>query len=235
MKERPILFKGEMVRAILDGRKTQTRRMAIDPELSQYYEYAPDVSFTQIGRAIFELHRKSKERPLLIPAFGVSCKYGVPGDRLWVKETWSWVSGVMGSMGKCTLNYRADGAQTVFDGEAVMNKTGKLMTGENKWRPSIFMPRWASRITLEIIKIRVERLQDITEEDAIAEGIEIIAPNDPFGRKWRNYYDRTPEAFSDPRKSYRSLWESINGKDSWDANPWVWVIEWPKYKRENAA
>ena len=177
MKERPILFSAPMVRALLAGTKTQTRRV-IKPRHLAF--------FNQDAAAMLS---DWNERPL---------PYGKPGDRLWVRETWHDASS---SLHSCAL-YRADGIDLHWD----------------KWTPSIHMPRWASRITLEITSVRVERLQEISEADAQAEG-----------------WTRRPEVSTDPqvhkeaaRDWFMDLWESINGPGSWDANPWVWVIEFKR-------
>ncbi len=162
MKERPIMFTGPMVRAILDGRKTQTRRV-IRPQPRWVGD--PGIPF-----------RTEDADPKGI----IQCPYGKPGDQLWVRETWAPNEGDV-LAGKAF--YRADNNTIV-----------------ERWRPSIHMPRWASRITLEITKVRVERLQDISEEDAKAEG-------------------------SAYRTEFRDIWRSIYGDGSWAHNPWVWVIE----------
>lgn len=146
------------------------------------------------------------------------CRYQV-GQKRWVKETFS-AHGSLGRDGRKT--YRAD----ILDGKEPHGL---------KWKPSIFMPRWASRITLEVTQVRAERLQDISEEDAIAEGVE--REPDPFDSEvyWKNYtFDKhTPRpangvgviyGFKDPRKSYATLWNSIHGPGAWDVNPWVFVI-----------
>lgn len=200
MKERPILFSGEMVRAILDGRKTQTRRVARIPR--GYEEWTPEAG---------------SDGTLVLRGQGIStwvdCPYGVPGDRLWARETWRerGTTGIhiAGEQDAEWLEYRADGD---VDGPS--------------WRPSIHMPKWASRITLEVTGVRVERVQDISEEDAIAEGIQV--EDRSFGRAWRNYDSRMPsEWFTHHTASFWSLWDSINAKRgySWESNPPVWVVE----------
>lgn len=201
--EKPILFSGEMVRAILEGRKTQTRRFA-----------AP----------------ASGSFPLSAPNF----KYGNVGDRLWVRETWR--TEVHTGEYKM-IGYRANDTNEDCRPATNLSEFNRLWEKyqDNGWRPSIFMPRWASRITLEITAVRVERLKDISEVDAKAEG---ITPrqyrDDTF---WTNYLKGTKPkggvdgeviAFRSPIESYSSLWNSINGAGSWDANPWVWVIEFKK-------
>jgi hypothetical protein len=180
MKERPILFSGPMVRAILDGSKTQTRR-TFKGTTEHKGPYNP---------AYMEAHQQAN-------GWGSICPYGAPGDRLWVRETFAQdVAGCPGG-----ISYRADHFDPKGDGPA----------HPMKWRPSIFIPRWASRILLEITDVRVQRLQEISDEDARAEGA-IGALNDSIGDNWC-----ACEAFA-------ALWESINGPDSWHANPWVWAI-----------
>jgi hypothetical protein len=180
MKERPILFSAPMVRALLDGSKTQTRRVA----------KLTDAAHVKEPRG----HRRWHPGD---PAASLACPYGQPGDRLWVRETWIDASSALHS---CVI-YRADGNDQACG---------------QPWKPSIFMPRWASRITLEITAVRCERLQDISEADAMADG----APWTPCTYE---HPDWTPY-----RLGYCKLWESINGPDSWSANPWVWVIEFKK-------
>lgn len=179
MKERPILFSGEMVRAILEGRKTQTRRVVKMPPF--------DSSDETLGSYLI--------------AHMDGCPYGQVGDRLWVRETWAYCP-----YRNCFF-YRAD----------------NFPEDKFKWKPSIHMIRAASRITLEITGIRVERLQDISEEDAIAEGIQ----KNPVQFDTRLNYPAGSSAagWHNPKNSFRSLWRSINGKDSWELNPCVWVIE----------
>lgn len=198
MPERPILFSGEMVRAILDGRKTQTRR-PIAPTQPRADGLWP------AGRD-----------PLS------DCPFGAIGDRLWVRETWGryFTDGV----GMHTV-YRADGEHE------------REWLDLGRWRPSIHMPRWASRLTLRITHVRVERLQDISEEDARAEGVE---PGDRLVRCLQT----VPCASGGPsccgstvmaddyRAGFQRVWRSIYGAETWDANPWVWAIS---FEREVAS
>ena len=184
MRERPILFSAPMVRAILAGTKTQTRRAIKAPGIfvsSGAINGHGVVSMTDAG--IRE----------------VRCPYGQPGDRLWVREAW-----------KVDLNhrfYRADGDPG----------------GPVPWTPSIHMPRWASRITLEVTGVRVERPQDISEADAKAEGVHRCLDGLWSGGAWKHL--RRPNCYADPCNAFCDLWASINGPGSWDANPWVWVVE----------
>jgi hypothetical protein len=212
MKERPILFKGEMVRAILEGRKTQTRRvMKPQPILESVFLG---------GRQQNVLTWRDVAEPKGWMMHNM-CPYGQPGDRLFVRESFSGPD-CMDKMGELPampprewsietpIWYWADGEPTFGDW--------------TKPKPSIHMPRWASRITLEITGVRVERLKDIGEADAIAEGVQTETADPWFYHisTERNVYDF---AADEPQGSFRKLWESINGPGSWDANPFVWVVE----------
>lgn len=211
VKDRPILFSAPMVRSILDGRKVQTRRVCKVQPPSTEYELATCVSTTGDKRNQGKQHWILRDGVNVLdssqPYF--SCPYGKTGELLWVKETW-----LPRCNGTAAL-YRADYCETEMAGIAGM------YSDNGRWRPSIFMPRWASRITLEITGVRVERLNEISEADAISEGLDHVPDGAAaFGVKglatsWRN----------DPREAFRALWQSINGPDSWDANPWVWVLE----------
>ena len=205
MKTRPILFSAPMVRAILNGTKTQTRRVV----KARQVEDAPPACFFQWLR----------ER----------CPYGQPGDRLWVRETWQVVDGSERARRIVTDPSPSRGwieyAATVHPGHEP----------PPRWRPSIHMPRWASRITLEVTGVRCERLRDISEADAQAEGVERTVTGDG----WRRYADPSWEAvglppFADARSSFRSLWERINGTGSWDANPWIWVVSFRRLDAKEA-
>jgi len=146
MKERPILFSAAMVNAILSGRKTQTRRVVKPMSRKAGGEYTGWV----------------------LPEYRTDCPYGQPGDRLWVRETFGSMIRNVGGTPHEKLAYRAD------DPNAVMCYSSEGMEVPIKWKPSIHMPRWASRITLEIVSVRVERLNEISEQDAIAEGIKAM-------------------------------------------------------------
>jgi len=169
---KPILFSGPMVRAILDERKTQTRRVV-----------KPQTCY------------KENPRP--------RCPYGHPGDLIWVRETWADVNSYEGP----AICYRADGNH--INGAP-----------EHRWKPSIFMPRWASRLTLKITDVRIEQVQDINREDAIAEGCD-----NPL--KGSELLGISGDYVADERTSFAQLWNSINAKRgySWQSNPWVWVVE----------
>jgi hypothetical protein len=191
--EKPILFSGPMVRAILEGRKTQTRRI-IKPQPSGVPNDPPDITWPR-GESSYEtMLRQVLE----------GCPYPV-GMRLWVRETWAPLPG-----GPCDPS------------NGVIYRASEPENPKWLWKPSIFMPRWASRINLEVTEVRVQRLKDISEEDAKAEGAE-------FGEWYSGYgvfAEPTCEA-SQAKSSYRSgfgfIWENVHGLDSWELNPWVWV------------
>lgn len=222
-KSRPILFSDEMVRAILEGRKTQTRRVS---DLEIYEERYLN------GRA-FEISYKmptssgnmgggeAATRKYFAEKF---CKYGTVGDRLWVREAWAKVPFT------CTWNelpYKRspDGEWNAF------YRTGFDRSAPSSWKPSIHMPRWASRITLEVTGVRVERLQDISDEDANAEGFE-----GTFEHSQGCDYEDCALAggvedcdgeLSTAVDNFQTYWDSFNAKNpshSWAANPWVWAI-----------
>lgn len=189
MKERPILFSAPMVRAILEGKKTQTQRaLRIQPiDVLPIKEDKAGVEWVGL------MQREPEPKGTVF-----RCKYGQPGDRLWVRETFS-------AMGDKTQH-----AAPIFYRADRPDDTGG-------WTPSIHMPRWASRINLEITSIRVERLQDISQADAIAEG---APPSHPSIDRVSSEY-----GYADFSRSwYAQLWDSINGVGSWDANPWVWCV-----------
>lgn len=220
-----MIFNGEMVRAILDGRKTQTRRV-----------------IASVGHDnCLPLQKRTKTKDGIYthvmdaPIYGL-CPFGKIGDRIWVRETWSDVN----LDGAPAVAYRADDeVYDLMEDESLLDEDGAfnyqdprvckcqfaawhsdLISGiEGNWRPSIHMPRWASRLTLEITGVRVERLNSISQEDAQAEGMELTG--------WRPTYsdpDSGGEVWT-PYDNFAQLWESIYGEESWKANPWVWVIE----------
>ncbi|EAV8525347.1 hypothetical protein FEQ43_06845 [Salmonella enterica] len=214
MKERGMIFNAEMVRAILDGRKTQTRRiMAIQPEHSELgLRRVIDSKNGRDNGKYFWSQSDAHGLKMRSKVFG--CPYGEVGDRIWVRETYqgplfdyehmeSYLEDSSKFYKPEFCVYRADGkpAPEFYDAD------DNLHCG---WRPSIHMPRWASRLTLEITGVRVERLNSITESDAEAEGV-------------------TDTGFGDLLvDGYRHLWKSIYGEESWAANPWVWVIEFKR-------
>ncbi|MBN5183637.1 morphogenetic protein [Serratia marcescens] len=222
MKERPVIFNSEMVRAILDGRKTQTRRvMKVQPESSGFglRFITESLNNRDTGKYFWSQSdacgiNKSRSKPFL-------CPFGQVGDRLWVRETFQGplipedeLSEYLGAnpdkfQSPAYCEYAADGGA----------KPEYVDSDENTrygWRPSIHMPRWASRITLEITAVRVERLNDISDGDAIREGCS--AADMKSG-------DCVADVFA-------RLWASIYGAENWHANPWVWVIE---FRREGGS
>lgn len=223
MKELPILFSGPMVQALLAGSKTQTRRLM---KLPSGFEHA-DISLQRMQdgypegtRPVWECHGEPN-------AFSSRCPYGAPGDRMWVKETHyrygKWVRSGKTKNGRQRWRFRAWGGRSVmfpqdFDGISLPKKRTEL--GWHK-RPSIFMPRWASRLVLEVTAVRVERLQDISGRDAKAEGVD----EDDFGPPPEH------EGFVfDYRAGYAQLWDSLNAARGfgWKSNPWVWVVEFKR-------
>jgi len=211
MTDRPILMSAPMVRACLDGSKTQTRR-AIKKQ--------PDAALVSAARLVDKVWcwLSGHDGSIAAKILGHGrCPYGQPGDRLWVRETWAYNPDFGHNIH--FICYRADpGCE--YD--------------VPKWRPSIHMPRGACRIELEVAGVRVERLQEISEADAIAEGIE---PIKSYPGRWKNYLAPSMwdvpllmSACTEPWLSYGSLWDSINGAGAWDANPWVWVVEFKRVK-----
>ncbi len=208
-KERPILFSGPMVRAILEERKTQTRRVV-----------KGRVALEWLAPGMFSPEFVANSKNHL-------CPYGQPGDRLWVRETFTLETnrGLSDESvypppfndGRPVRRFPENGESGLYWQQPhyrATDPTPDLMYEDYytedpncKWTPSIHMPRWASRILLEVTGVSVERLQEISEDDAFAEGIS--------GGDW----------LGDPVGTYRSLWESINGSGSWESNPWVWVVE----------
>ena len=210
MKERPILFSGPMIRALLDGTKTQTRRV-VKPQ-------------PRPGTKLVGIPEGWTEDPAAPDSdgnvTGWRCPYGQPGDRLWVRETFN------GDPSR-GIGYAYRATQPEMDG--------------CPWVPSIHMPRAASRITLEITAVRVERLNKITKEDALSEGIERrpcdcahdgmlreVCPHSEYKTHFKDYADKENLSVVTPGYSFLSLWESINGPGSYHANPWVWVVEFKR-------
>lgn len=240
MKERPILFSGPMVRAILEGRKTQTRRV-VKP-------VGNDDAFVlqDYGNGFWPYRSDDGDTPfkgdMELP---IDCPYGRVGDRLWVRETFS----IGEDLGADWVRGYAQGDRfVILDGgshEYIVPESYEIPRNAKEthnsegtaehWRefgpiPSIFMPRWASRITLEITGVRVERLQDISEADALAEGVKrsqrAVSPSEAVPC-FRDYLRNEPN-YHTARDSFSSLWVSLNGPESWQANPWVWCISFKR-------
>jgi hypothetical protein len=198
MKERPILFKGEMVRAILEGRKTQTRRI-VKPQPRRVDGGVP------FGDAPAWAHAEPGSMMM-------RCPHGKLGDRLWVKENWA------------TSHHCDHLKPREIDSDWRIHYAADGQIGGLLKRSNIHMPRWASRITLEITGVRVERLQDISEADAKAEGVESLHDQFCVVEKWLPKTWETGDCGSN-KFIFATLWQSINGDGSWDANPFVWVVE----------
>lgn len=231
IKERPILFSAPMVRALLAGRKSQTRRMVkpalADPLLRLCGRSDPAQPLRELTGQEFcdgKFHVWSRTRPHCDLLF--RCPYGQPGDRLWVKETWR----MKLSPGTQRTDDADDGASG-RDGEDRIDTCPEIQyraqgdSDPGPWKSALFMPRTASRISLEILAIRIERLQEISQTDAFAEGIRLPQPDLIYGTKTVLPSCLNADDQDAARGMYRALWENINGRHSWDANPLVWVIE----------
>lgn len=253
-KERPILFSGPMVRALIDGSKTQTRRVCKSPPYSNGFhfdgqeilchnDYLPPSAMLMDYRDSGETYTTSD-----LEGWDFCCPYGQPGDRLRVKESaWMWCerqpNGTTGTgrpkwlyvpMREAPVRYAADHPAKPT-ASIVSPDTGNLWG----WRLKIgrFLPGWASRILLEIVSVRVERLNDCSEGDAISEGV-LSLRSQAWDRQhfpvWRCQFEEAvaaehkPPIGPSPVQAYEALWESLNGAGSWDANPWVWVVEFKR-------
>lgn len=227
MKERPILFGAPMVRAILEGRKTVTRR-ALNAQALKNIGY---------GVRLGECHELPTEGPLhpnSVDYYNDFCPFGQPGDRLWVRETW-YCDHFEVMRGPYLKPDDLDVSEAVDDGTLVYAADGLTPYEADQpiWKPSIHMPRWASRILLEITAVRVERLQDISDAQALAEGIVGVNFRPDDGWPICTGYMVGPDDGKSPlettaAKAFAKLWSSINGPHSWDANPWVWVVEFKR-------
>lgn len=261
MKERPILFSAPMVRALLDGNKTQTRRvLKRQPDEHHWqrlpgYELKPSKIVTINDRSAVKFyHAIPQNREWDTALDWLLCQYGHPGDRLWVREAWGYFDpdgtgedydrdhNEEGKSGPCTA-YSAEMLQEgsplrdywrrriAYKATFAEQKYGMGPVGPSRWRPSIHMPRWASRITLEITGVRVERLQAISMHDVGEEGIGALLedpdskPGQAFSQAEHAAIAGFPGRITPEVKGYAALWEQINGAGSWDANPWVWVVE----------
>jgi hypothetical protein len=216
MTERPILFSAEMVRAILDGRKTQTRRvMKPQPKPTPADFPGPAGHWwpSQKHKSMLGVEREMQKWKGLA---GSACPYGDTGDLLWVRETWK---PVPISAYRCSEGVQQTPNPQDADEAAVYKAGWDRSSSGVSWRPSIHMPRWASRITLRITDIRVERLQSVSHEDCEAEGC-------PGGHGSIPGYPYS----ATPREHFQTLWNKINGPGAWDENPWVWVVSFERVK-----
>ena len=227
MKERPIIFSAPMVRAILDGRKTQTRRVAKIARIDAHPQDARVKIATMAGRGEQFWMNCQPEHPQHISR---ACPYGVPGDRLWVREAWQAFfadevpadrpRGPRHTMGIPAQPERESFVFYLADGDLSHPEDGS----EAIWLSPLHMPRWASRITLEIVSVRVERLQEISAKDVLAEGAVLRAHDDQFGHNPVSAFDGC--VYLDLKSLWARGWDSINSKRApWESNPWVWVIE----------
>lgn len=238
MIERPILFAPSMALATVEDLKTQTRRLTkFQP--SHHWQglpgYVAHVEFLDSanGNLYVRFRHSIPQNPHSDYGAWQRCPYGRPGDRLWGREAHRFVVGFDNRPPRdvsegTPVRYECDGVDLI---PGVGPAGGGWTWG--KYRPPMFMPRWASRILLEITEVRVQRLHEISEEDAIAEGVQWLdhppacAGQQP-ARGWRGYENNQPLYRDSARDSFRSLWVSINGIDSWDANPCVWAVSFKK-------
>lgn len=265
MNAKPILFSGPMVRALLEGRKTQTRRI-VKPQPTNGWAFEnPPV----LGRITSSHPKRGRFGAFVRRGLGsdfpeadlIACPYGQPGDLLWVRETWAdllavspttdepmkigpgerlieeptfWIDGEGRKRWHYdgqVIAYRANSDVEFCDGNGFMGDMADR-SDMPTWKPSIHMPRWASRLTLRITDVRVQRLQDISEEDARAEGAGLYVPGHGFITEQTLHADPGYSNFLAPRQGFEAIWTEINGADSWAANPWVWAISF-EVIREN--
>ncbi|WP_121497089.1 hypothetical protein [Pseudomonas aeruginosa] len=217
MKERPILFNDQMVRAILEGRKTVTRRVVKPAPVG-------DLKWNQRSMNTGIVHNWTDDLRMY------ECPYGQPGGQLWVRETWQYADWT--EEGEPYIRYQADGARVLHEDFPIewaprierewvelsdpANYAIDGRAADRRWRPSIHIPRWASRILLEITDVRVERLQDITPNQCIAEGA------------WREK-DKELGRGQEAIAAFADLWRSTGG--DWDANPWVWCVSFRRVEQ----
>lgn len=212
---RPLIFTAQEVRAFLSGGKTQFRRIVKVKHLGCGPYVHPAVSrITHRGDGWFGFEASDSIKQQYITTFPfetIRCPFGQPGDRIWVKETWRAQDGMtLHCHNKDEIEYRADGDRP------------KEPT-DSHWRSAVHIPQWASRITLDLLTVRVERVQDISEADAIAEGVEL--PPCTYLRNCRSNSCPRHGRLDRWQNAYRLAHESINGPGSWERNDWVWVAE----------
>lgn len=217
IKERPILFSGAMVKGVLADIKTQTRRVLNDKA------WNVDREFDDVGWPLWCNPESGQFEPCI-------CPYGRVGDQLWVREAHSFCS----QLDNVRAKQMSEGEPVYYHADGATRTRACSMIEVGKKRPSIFMPRWASRIQLEVSGVRVERLQDISNEDAMAEGIVRFEPGRycHIGAIVKDQDDNLLVDFeyvdSTAFGAFRKLWESINGTESWCENPWVWAVDFRK-------
>lgn len=227
MTDRPILFSAPMVRALLDGRKTQTRRIVKPRPPAEAASAGFVMSCDPTANGVWTWLDSPDLMEASVVGEAFRCPYGLPGDRLWVRE-----SHQRFDKGTCDQHVWFVAGR---NGNAYVARERPEIDQDQPWPldasgpaggavysvPSIHMPRWASRLTLAITEVRVERLQDIGEADAIAEG---LIRNLPPLEGWRAMESDSWPIFTNPVRSYAGLWNHINGKGAWAANPWVWAL-----------
>lgn len=216
MNEKPILFSGPMVRGILEGQKTQTRRVIKSPSKKYPYFRLEECYPSEMG-SIGNWRLSVEDEDGFSPEEGFwyfGCPYGQPGDRLWVKETY--LSGRKGRI------YKAD--------HPIANMIPRKVL---KWKSPIFMPKSAARLWLKIKKIRIERIQDISEKDAEAEGTKGLSRIEGYGAAWASIMNK--QNWGPYKCGFALLWNKINKKRGydWEKNPWVWVVEFKKVNHAN--
>jgi len=221
IKERPALFNDEMVRAILEDRKTVTRR-AIKPQPPEGHKWRGWVIDSTCSKEIGSASWDEGGGPLRRNATYARCPYGQPGDQLWVREAWEADS----QLGAVAPRDLSRGEPIRYPADGAVRQAGCSMIAPGKTRPSIHMPRWASRILLEVIDVRVERLQDISDKEIEAEGIDLDALADGQDRYDMCHAGSGADGRPTLRTAWRNLWESTGG--DWDANPWVWVVSFKR-------
>ena len=209
MKERPILFSAPMVRAILSGDKTQTRRIVKLKDIKRNPDNDP-----WYKKMIWSWRVKSGSwTDMTKESLLEECPYGSVGDRLWVRETFCQV-------GDGTIIYKADGFRRLCN----------ITLKDDRWRPSIHMPRLVCRVILEIVSVRVELLNSISEDNAKTEGIKELGRCSPpnYSMTDKQYSNGFSVGFKTAKDAFKNLWEKINSAESWSENPWVWVIEFKR-------
>lgn len=226
---KPILFSTPMVQAILEGRKTQTRRVLKPQPLVHNEVIKMPIPMDEYSKTMKQYVKKGYTqiytKGVLQGMIAPKCPFGEVGDTIWVRETWQHTS-------EFGINNQDENAGYIYKASE-NGKDWEENTEGWKWKPSIFMPKDACRIFLKITNIRVERLQDISEEDAIVEGAKPCTDNLTMENRVHNYNNPSTAQF--PLVHYygfQSLWQSINGKESWDSNPYVWVIEFETIKNQ---
>ena len=213
MKEHPLLMNGPLVRATLEGRKTQTRR----PIKPQPDDDIVDVEYDAI--ADLWLGNTQEDNDLgYTSSWAARCPLGKAGDRLWVRETFQ----AWRKVGHESDEWEPICVKAASFGDTIEYRATSKSTGP--WTPSIHMPRWACRLVLPLVSVRVERVQDITEEDAKAEGVEPVLMRG-IG-SYPEWMRPTMREVGGHQKAFELLWKQIYGDALWDANPWVWVAEW---------